>query len=233
MRTAAHGMPRVGGIGERVLFAGVVDGRYVWVNDLDVSLGLLERLDPHATEVVVSTSCSLLHVPVSLGAETHLDPEVRPWLAFAEEKVRELAVLAEGAEHGRERIAGELEANPAVQGARRSSKRAQDPAVRRAMAQAPTDPRRSASPAERAAAQAARLGLPALPTTTIGSFPQTAALRAVRASWRTGKTTEEEYRQALRAEIDHVVALQEDLGLDVLVHGEPEREHYHGGGSAT
>jgi len=214
----------VGGIGERVLFAGVVGGRNVWVNDLDASLGLLERVVPYAAEVVASTSCSLLHVPVSLGADTHLDPEVRPWLAFAEEKVRELAILAEGAEHGRERIAGELEANRTVQTARRSSKRVHDPAVRRAMAGAPTDPRRSASPAERAAAQAARLGLPVLPTTTIGSFPQTATLRAVRAAWRAGKTTEEEYRQALRSEIDHVVALQEDLGLDVLVHGEPERD---------
>jgi len=217
-------LERVGGIGERVLFAGVVDGRNVWVNDLGTSLELLERSGSHAAEVVASTSCSLLHVPVSLEAETHLEPEVRPWLAFAEEKVRELAILVEGAEYGRERIAGELEANREVQGARRSSKRTHDPAVRRAMAGAPTDPRRSASPAERAAAQAARLDLPALPTTTIGSFPQTAALRAIRASWRIGKTTEEEYRQALRAEIDHVVALQEDLGLDVLVHGEPERD---------
>jgi len=217
-------LERVGGIGERVLFAGVVDGRNVWVNDLDASLELLERVSRYTSEIVVSTSCSLLHVPVSLEAETRLDPEVRPWLAFAEEKVKELAILAEGAEHGRERIAGELEANQAARAARRSSKRTNDPAVRRAMAGAPTDPRRSGSPAERAAAQAAHLGLPVLPTTTIGSFPQTAALRAVRASWRKGKTTEEEYRQALRAEIDHVVTLQEDLGLDVLVHGEPERD---------
>jgi 5-methyltetrahydropteroyltriglutamate--homocysteine methyltransferase len=217
-------LEEVGGIGDRVLFAGVVNGRNVWVNDLDASLALLDRVRPYTPEVVVATSCSLLHVPVSLGPETTLDPEVRPWLAFAEEKLWELAILAEGAEHGRERIGDELEANRAVQAARRSSKRAHDPGVRRAMAGAPTDPRRSGSPAERAAAQAARLGLPVLPTTTIGSFPQTAALRAVRASWRTGKTTEEEYRQALRAEIDHVVALQEDLGLDVLVHGEPERD---------
>ena len=212
------------GIGERVLFAGVVDGRNVWVNDLDASLGLLDRVGSYAAEVVASTSCSLLHVPVSLGLETTLDPEVRPWLAFAEEKVAELAVLAEGAEHGPGRIAGELEANRAVRAARRTSERVRDPVVRRALAEAPADPRRAGSPAERAAAQAARLALPALPTTTIGSFPQTAALRAVRASWRAGKTTEEEYRRALEAEIDRVVDLQEELGLDVLVHGEPERD---------
>ena len=213
-----------GGIGARVLFAGVVDGRNVWVNDLDASLGLLERVGSYAAEVVASTSCSLLHVPVSLGAETTLDPEVRPWLAFAEEKVAELSVLAEGAEHGPGRIAGELEANRAVRAARRVSERVRDPSVRRALAEAPADPRRTGSPAERGAAQAARLALPPLPTTTIGSFPQTAELRAVRASWRAGKTTEAEYRRALEAEIDRVVALQEELGLDVLVHGEPERD---------
>ena len=220
-----------GGIGERVLFAGVVDGRNVWVNDLDASLEVLERVRPYASEVVASTSCSLLHVPVSLGAEPAslgaepaIDVEVRPWLAFAEEKVKELGILAEGAEHGRERIAGELEANRALRAARQASALVHDDAVRQATAGAPADPRRLGSPAERAAAQRARLALPALPTTTIGSFPQTSELRALRASWRAGKTSEEEYRRALRAEIDRVVALQEELGLDVLVHGEPERD---------
>ncbi|MDA8357814.1 MAG: 5-methyltetrahydropteroyltriglutamate--homocysteine S-methyltransferase [Actinomycetota bacterium] len=212
------------GIGERVLFAGVVDGRNVWVNDFDASLGLLERVGAYAAEVVASTSCSLLHVPVSLSAETTLDPEVRPWLAFAEEKVAELAVLAEGAEHGPGAIADDLEVNRAVRATRRTCERVHDPSVRRATAEAPTDPRRRGSPAERAAAQAARLALPPLPTTTIGSFPQTAALRAVRASRRAGKTSEAGYRRALEAEIDRVVDLQEELGLDVLVHGEPERD---------
>jgi len=138
--------------------------------------------------------------------------------------VQELAVLAVGAEYGRQRIAREAGANRAASAGHRASKRVRDPKVRRAVGEAPAEPRRSAPPAERAAAQAARLGLPLLPTTTIGSFPLTAGLRAVRASWRDSKTTEEEYRGALRAEIDRVVALQEDLGLDVLVHGEPERD---------
>ena len=213
-----------GGLGERVLFAGVVDGRNVWVNDFDVSLELLDRVRPYASEIVVSTSCSLLHVPVSLESETAIDPEVHPWLAFAEEKLRELTILAEGAEHGAGSIADVLEANRAVRAARQASKRVHDRAVRRVAAEAPVDPRRSASPAERAAVQADRLALPSLPTTTIGSFPQTAALRAVRAAWRAGSTSEAEYRRALEAEIDRVVALQEDLGLDVLVHGEPERD---------
>ncbi len=213
-----------GGLGERVLFAGVVDGRNVWVNDFDASLGLLDRVSPYASEIVVSTSCSLLHVPMSLETETAIDREVRSWLAFAEEKLGELAVLAECAEHGPARIAEALEANRAVRVARQASKRVHDRAVRRAVAEAPADPRRSASPAERVAAQAGRLALPPLPTTTIGSFPQTAELRAVRASWRAGGTSEEEYYRALRREIDRVVTLQEDLGLDVLVHGEPERD---------
>ncbi len=217
-------LEEAGGIGERILFAGVVDGRNVWVSDLDATLGLLAQLGSYAAEVVASTSCSLLHVPVSLSTETALDPEVRPWLAFAEQKVAELAVLAEGAEHGGDRIAGELDANRAVLAARRASARVCDPAVRGAMAEAPADPRRPGSPAERAAAQAARLALPWLPTTTIGSFPQTAVLRGVRASWRAGKTCDVEYRQAIEAEIDRVIALQEELGLDVLVHGEPERD---------
>jgi 5-methyltetrahydropteroyltriglutamate--homocysteine methyltransferase len=213
-----------GGIGERVLFAGVVDGRNVWVNDLDASLDLLERVRPYASEVVVSTSCSLLHVPVSLRAEQGIDPEVRSWLAFAEEKVEELGVLAEGAEHGREHIAGALEANRALRAARQASALVRDDAVRRVIAEAPADPRRAGSPAERADAQRARLALPVLPTTTIGSFPQTSDLRALRASWRAGKTSEEEYHRGLRAEIDRVIALQEELGVDVLVHGEPERD---------
>jgi 5-methyltetrahydropteroyltriglutamate--homocysteine methyltransferase len=213
-----------GGIGDRVLFAGVVDGRNVWVNDLDGSLGLLEQVGDHAGEVVVSTSCSLMHVPWSVAEEAALDPEIRPWLAFAEEKLTELTILAEGAQHGPGAIADALEANRAVRAARQTSARTCDPAVRRAMAEAPADPHRSGSPAERAGAQAARLALPPLPTTTIGSFPQTAALRAVRASWRAGRTTDTAYRQALEGEIDRVIALQEELGLDVLVHGEPERD---------
>jgi len=213
-----------GGLGQRVCFAGVVDGRNVWVNDLERSLALLARLAPLAREVVVSTSCSLLHVPLGLRFEPALDEEVRPLLAFAEEKLVELGILARGAAGGAEAIAEELAANRALLEARRRSPRIVDPALRRRIATVEPDPRRSARPEERAAAQRARLGLAPLPTTTIGSFPQTQALRALRASWRAGATSDDEYRRALRAEIDRVVALQEEIGLDVLVHGEPERD---------
>ena len=213
-----------GGLGGKVLFAGVVDGRNVWVNDLEASLSLLERLTGLCVEVVVSTSCSLMHVPVSVASETALDAEVHPWLAFAEEKLGELAVLARGSSKGSAAVSSAIEANQAALQARRYSPRVVDPVLRRARSDIATDPRRTATPEERAEAQQVRLGLPMLPTTTIGSFPQTAELRAARASWRAGRSTDEAYRSSLRAEIDRVVALQEVLGLDVLVHGEPERD---------
>jgi 5-methyltetrahydropteroyltriglutamate--homocysteine methyltransferase len=213
-----------GGLRDKVVFAGVVDGRNVWVNDLDASLSVLDGLGDQAGEVVVSTSCSLLHVPLGAAAETRVDPEVRPWLAFTEDKLRELTVLARGAGEGRDAVADELEANRATLDARRRSPRVHDVAVRSALASAPADPRRETPPGERAAVQQARLGLPALPTTTIGSFPQTKELRAARASWRAGRTGDDEYRAAVRSEIDRAVALQEEVGVDVVVHGEPERD---------
>ena len=216
-------LERTGGVAEKVLFAGVVDGRNVWVNDLEASLNLLDRLGSLCRELVVSTSCSLLHVPVSLAAETRLDARVRPWLAFAEEKIAEIAVLARGAEEGRAAISAELHANRAVLEARRTSPLVSDPALRQAVADAPPDPRRVPRH-ERAAAQQARLGLPALPTTMIGSLPQTPHLRSVRAGWRAGRVSDDEYETSVRSEIDRVIAFQERLGMDVMVHGEPERD---------
>ena len=214
----------VGGLGDKTLFAGVVDGRNVWANDLDASLDLLERLGDFCGEVVVSSSCSFLHVPETLAHEARLDPAVRPWLAFAEEKLGELAILAQGATEGRAAIAEALEENHSALAARRRSPLVIDPMVRQALAATDVDPRRAEPYGERAAVQRTRLGLPLLPTTTIGSFPQTKELRALRASWRAGTTGEGEYRDALRAEVDRVVGLQEELGLDVVVHGEPERD---------
>ncbi|HEX4246009.1 MAG TPA: 5-methyltetrahydropteroyltriglutamate--homocysteine S-methyltransferase, partial [Acidimicrobiales bacterium] len=218
-----------GGLPGKVLFAGVVDGRNVWANDLEASLDLLGQLDGLAQEVVASTSCSLLHVPLSLAAEPDLDDEVRPWLSFAHEKLDELALLGRAA--GRERstvdadVIAALEANLGVQHARRQSARVVDPAVRRRVAElGDTDRRRSSPYRDRALAQQAQLGLPLLPTTTIGSFPQTPELRTERAAWRAGRLDGDGYRRSLRAEIDRVIALQEEVGLDVLVHGEPERD---------
>jgi 5-methyltetrahydropteroyltriglutamate--homocysteine methyltransferase len=217
-------LSEAGGLGTKVLFAGVVDGRNVWANDLDTSLTLLDRLTGLAGEVVISSSCSLLHVPLSLAAEAVFDEEIRPWLAFAEEKLAELAILARGADQGRVAVADAIEANQTALAARRCSPRVRIAAIRQRMAEAEVDPRRSLPLEERVEIQNARLRLPLLPTTTIGSFPQTAELRIARAAWRAGGTGGNEYRRSLESEIDRVVALQEDIGLDVLVHGEPERD---------
>jgi 5-methyltetrahydropteroyltriglutamate--homocysteine methyltransferase len=214
----------IGGIGDRTLVAGVVDGRNVWVNDLERSLATLTALAGLAAEVVVSSSCSLQHVPIDLDAEAGLDPEVRPWLAFARHKVAEIVTLARGLADGAEAIAAELEANRRVLAARSRSDRTRDPAVRRRLEAVGEPDLQRASPYEvRAKAQRARLGLPPLPTTTIGSFPQTGEVRRARAARRRGELDEDGYRERMRAEIAEVIRVQDDLELDVLVHGEPER----------
>jgi 5-methyltetrahydropteroyltriglutamate--homocysteine methyltransferase len=224
-RENLHLLQSSGGLGDKVLLAGVVDGRNVWANDLPASLDLLDDLMELATEVVVSTSCSLLHVPLGSAADEDIDGEVRPWLAFTDDKLDELAVLARGATNGRDTVADELDANQAVFAARRDSPRVTNEVVRQRVASfAGMDPRRSQSSPERTATQRAQLALPAFPTTTIGSFPQTPELRRSRASWRAGHLDDADYEASLRAEIDHVLAVQEEIGLDVLVHGEPERD---------
>jgi 5-methyltetrahydropteroyltriglutamate--homocysteine methyltransferase len=214
-----------GGARGKVLFAGVVDGRNVWAADLGEARRLLDRLSGLAAEVVVSTSCSLAHVPMKVQGDAGIAPWLAPWLAFAEEKLHELAALARGLDQGWAAVGDTMEANQAALVARRSDPRGADPAVRQRVAGLPVGgPRRAGSPGERRAAQQAALGLPLLPTTTIGSFPQTVELRAARAAWRSGRLGEEGYRERLRAEVDRVVGLQEELGLDVVVHGEPERD---------
>jgi 5-methyltetrahydropteroyltriglutamate--homocysteine methyltransferase len=213
-----------GGLGERTLVAGVVDGRNVWVNDLERSLAQLATVLGLAGEVVVASSCSLQHVPIDVAAEAGLDPEVRPWLAFARQKVAEVVTLARGLTEGTGAIAEELAANRRVLEARRRSGRTGDAAVRRRLAAVGEPDLHRAGPYEvREKAQRLRLGLPPLPTTTIGSFPQTGEVRKARAAHRRGELEEAAYRERMRAEIAGVIRLQDELGLDVLVHGEPER----------
>jgi 5-methyltetrahydropteroyltriglutamate--homocysteine methyltransferase len=223
--TNVDALVAAGGLGARALFAGVVDGQRPWAADLRSTLALLESLQDQADHVVVSTSTSLLHLPVSLGPETDMDPEVRSWLAFATEKLAELGVLAKGLEHGTASIAGELTASDEAVRRHERSDLIRDPAVRaRVSGLGPDDDRRDGTAGSRRAAQAARLGLPALPTTTIGSFPQTAELRAARSARANGDLDEAAYTARLREEVARVVAMQEELGLDVIVHGEPERD---------
>ncbi|MFT4035682.1 MAG: 5-methyltetrahydropteroyltriglutamate--homocysteine S-methyltransferase, partial [Patulibacter sp.] len=208
------------------LSAGVIDGRNIWATDLDAALDKLDRITRAigSDRLTIAPSCSLLHVPYSAARETQLDDELRSWLAFGEEKLAELALLARAVDASREQRDELLAAARARTSSRRTSPRTNDPAVRGRVGQLqPADYHRSAPIAERLAAQGDRLGLPVLPTTTIGSFPQTPEIRSARRAHREGTLTDAQYEQFLKNQIDLVVREQEQLGLDVLVHGEPER----------
>lgn len=218
-------LARVGGLPGKRLVAGVVNGRNVWIDDLEGSLSTLATLLGLAGRVDVAASCSLLHVPLDLALEHGLDPQVGRWLAFARQKVAEIVTLARGLSEGTGAVAGLLAANRADLASRAASALTHDPAVRKRAAEVtPADARRAQPYGERSAAQRARLNLPPLPTTTIGSFPQTAELRAARAGLRAGRIGQEAYDERIAAEIRAVVAFQEAAGVDVLVHGEPERD---------
>ncbi|MFN4291835.1 MAG: 5-methyltetrahydropteroyltriglutamate--homocysteine S-methyltransferase [Permianibacter sp.] len=210
---------------ERVLSLGVVDGRNIWRTDLRAALAQLSRAQQKFNgRLWVSTSCSLLHCPVDLDAETRLDPELRSWLAFAKQKVSEVVLLTRALNDGVAAISAELEASDKAVASRRSSPRIHKPAVRqRLSAISKSDSLRKSAYASRAVVQRGTLKLPLFPTTTIGSFPQTAEIRALRAGVKKGELSEQDYVQAIRAQIADHVKRQESLGLDVLVHGESER----------
>jgi 5-methyltetrahydropteroyltriglutamate--homocysteine methyltransferase len=216
-----------GGLEDQWLFAGIVDGRNVWINELEHSLDLLGGLRDRCAQLVVTTSCSLLHTPVDLDAEPPsdvLDDELRSWMAFARQKVGEVVTLARGLGEGREAIAAELDTNDRALEDRRISERTRNPAVRERVAALTDEDARRQSPFEvRREAQHARLHLPLFPTTSIGSYPQTAEIRQARASLRQGEIDEATYQRRIRSEVERVIGFQEEVGLDVLVHGEPER----------
>ncbi|MBI2381420.1 MAG: 5-methyltetrahydropteroyltriglutamate--homocysteine S-methyltransferase [Gammaproteobacteria bacterium] len=211
---------------EQVLSLGLVDGRNIWRTDLRAALDRWQPLAAALGERLwLSASCSLLHVPVDLAPEQALDAELKSWLAFAAQKLAELRVLALALtqpEHPEVRTV--LAASDAAVASRRSSPRVQRAEVQAAVAALRPEHARRLSPyAERARTQQAALNLPLLPTTTIGSFPQTPAIRATRKAWRTGQITEADYRAVMLREIADCVRRQEALELDVLVHGEAER----------
>ncbi len=210
---------------ETVLSLGVINGRNIWKTDLNAVLDWLEPLAERLGERLwIAPSCSLLHVPVDLNSEQKLDADISSWLAFALQKLDELRVLAEALRGGRGAVKKELAANQAALNARRASPRVHNPAVRDAIAAIDASlGARLSGYAERAAGQAALLRLPAYPTTTIGSFPQTAHIRQARAAFKAGTLDATGYRAAMREEIARSVHEQEALGLDVLVHGEAER----------
>jgi 5-methyltetrahydropteroyltriglutamate--homocysteine methyltransferase len=210
----------------KVLSVGVVNGRNVWRCDLDKALAQLQQAQQRLGDNLwVSSSCSLLHSPVDLGREDKLDAELKSWLAFAVQKCREIAVLSKAVINPQDlTVQQALQDSRAVQASRQQSKRIHNADVQaRIAAVTVADSQRHSPFAQRIEVQRARLDLPAFPTTTIGSFPQTSSIRLARQAYKQGKISISDYTDAMHHEIRHAVQVQERLGLDVLVHGEAER----------
>lgn len=210
---------------DRVLSLGVINGRNIWKTDLN---GLLDWLEPISQQLGdrlwIAPSCSLLHVPVDLESEQKLDPEIKSWLAFANQKLRELHIVKAALESGRDSVRTQLGANRAAITSRRKSPRVNSTALKEAVARIdPNWGQRKSSFDERNKVQAEILKLPKYPTTTIGSFPQTSDIRQARNQFKSGKIDEATYLSAMQSEITRCVREQESLGLDVFVHGEAER----------
>lgn len=208
-----------------VLSLGVVSGRNIWKADLGKTLDYLEPIARQLGERLwLAPSCSLLHVPVDLAGEQRLDPELYSWLAFAQQKLEELLVLGKSLNQGRAAVQEALNDNAAAIHGRRTSARVNNPQVQAAVQGLSSALGQRKSPyGARAAVQAKAFKLPQFPTTTIGSFPQTPEIRRARSEFRAGKLEKAQYEVQMRAEIERAVREQEQLGLDVLVHGEAER----------
>lgn len=211
---------------KQVLSAGIVDGRNIWKTNFKAAIEIIESAVQKLGKdrVIVATSSSLLHVPHTLASEKNLDPEVRDWFSFAVEKASEVVVIAKAVTDGPASVREELEANAKSVQSRASSKRTNDPKVKERQASVTEElhNRKSAFPA-RFAAQTKSINLPLFPTTTIGSFPQTKEIRIQRNRFVKGEITPEEYENFINKEIQEVIKIQDELGLDVFVHGEPER----------
>ncbi len=209
-----------------VLSLGLVDGRNIWKNNIRNSLNVTEFVENHIgkNRVMVAPSCSLLHTPVDLDNENALDDKIKSWMAYATQKISEIAVIAKGANEGHEAISSEIEASDAVQSDRRTSKRIHNDDVKARVASITPEMKQRKSPfAKRQKKQQAALNLPLYPTTSIGSFPQTPEIRKARSAFKKGTISEAEYKEAMKAEIRSVVDFQHEIDIDVLVHGEPER----------
>jgi len=211
---------------ERMVSLGIVDGRNIWKTDITRTLELLElathKLGPD--RILVGPSCSLLHCPVDLDEEKQLDAELKSWLAFAKQKLEEVAALAKALSQGKHAVQEFLDANRRAMHAKRESPRIHDPKVkeREAAVTQQMAARKNPFP-ERKKVQQARLKLPMFPTTTIGSFPQTKEVREARAQHKAGKKDNASYETFLRTQTESAVRFQEEIGIDVLVHGEFER----------
>lgn len=210
---------------EQVLSLGLIDGRNVWRTDLDKAREVVEPILAQLGERLwLAPSCSLLHVPVDLDAEKDLDAELRSWLSFATQKLDELAWLADAlsAAPAAATQAALQRQREALQ-VKSASARIHNSAVQARLATSASLIRDRKPFAQRIVAQQEKLGLPAYPTTTIGSFPQTAEIRVSRRDWKHGALSDSAYEKAMRKEIEQVIRFQEKVGLDVLVHGEAER----------
>ncbi|HNH51781.1 MAG TPA: 5-methyltetrahydropteroyltriglutamate--homocysteine S-methyltransferase, partial [Nitrosomonas sp.] len=209
----------------KILSLGIINGRNIWKTDLLDTLDFLEPIaDRLQDRLWLAPSCSLLHVPVNLEHEQKLDDEIRSWLSFAVQKLEELNLLAVALNQGRSAVAGELQKNKLAITARQQSDRVNQASVKARMHSANDAMGMRQSPyQQRAVMQQNRFQLPLFPTTTIGSFPQTQSIRRIRQDFKAGKISDQSYVQAMQREIDCCIQEQEALGLDVLVHGEPER----------
>ncbi|MCG8486952.1 MAG: 5-methyltetrahydropteroyltriglutamate--homocysteine S-methyltransferase [Chromatiales bacterium] len=209
----------------KILSLGVIDGRNIWKCHLNSLLDWLEPIHQRLGDRLwLAPSCSLLHVPVDLESETDLDDEIKSWLSFALQKLSELETLASALNHGRQAVARQLSDNAQAIQRRSESPQIHIPAVVDRIAKITEAMSQRRHPfATRRTIQQQRLNLPLFPTTTIGSFPQTNEIRQARKAHREGRLSSADYRNAMEKEIAQAIRLQEDVGLDVLVHGEAER----------
>lgn len=213
------------GKSNKVLYAGVIDGRNIWVADIESKFALLEHIATFIPKdrIVVSSSCSLLHVPFSKEGEEKIDSQILSWFSFAQEKIKEISVL-ESVFKGRvdNQIQGFLQENKNINATRKNSDKTNNKAVRERV-QNHTQNQRSVPFAQRIKLQKEQFNFPILPTTTIGSFPQTPELRALRLNYKKGEINKAQYEEGIKTYIRDCVKFQEEIGIDVLVHGEPER----------
>lgn len=209
----------------KILYAGIIDGRNIWIANIESKLELLEKIGSIITKdnIVVSSSCSLLHTPFSKDNEDKIDEEILSWFSFAKEKIEEIIILEEVFKNGiNSKIKDFLEKNKQINLSRSSSDKTNNKFIRERINKI-NQKERSLPYKERIKIQHKELGYSNLSTTTIGSFPQTPEIRALRLGYKKGNITEKEYKDGIKNYIKDCVAFQEDIGLDILVHGEPER----------
>ena len=213
---------------DKVLSLGVVDGRNIWKNDLTKTLDLVESLNKnngiHLGNIWIGSSCSLLHCPIDLSLETTLEADIKNWMAFAKQKIQEIALISRGLNEGRSLIEEMLLESQEAVFSRGTSTKIHDNTVKERISKITESlSKRAHDYGVRVEVQKEELKLPLLPTTTIGSFPQTDEIRKNRFKFKKGQITLNEYQNFLLAEIKNVITIQQELGLDILVHGEPER----------